>query len=81
MLMSSHVYCLYLLAVKPYQTAGYNAYVLSYEICYAVATIALFIFSDATPKVKSKNDAAVWLVVAMICLLISNVVMFMYVMT
>lgn len=49
-LMSSHAYVLYLVAVKPYQSPLLNNYVLSNETFYSALIIAIFIFSDATPE-------------------------------
>lgn len=71
-LMSSHAYILYLVAFKPYQTAGLNSYVLANEIFYSALIIAIFIFSDATPERNIKFGAGVALIASLILLLVSN---------
>ena len=48
-LMTSHVYILYLVAFKPYQTPVFNLYMLANETFYSALIIFIFIFSDATP--------------------------------
>jgi hypothetical protein len=47
--VTSHVYILYLVASKPYQTPVFNAYMLANETFYSALIILIFIFSDATP--------------------------------
>jgi len=48
-LVTSHIYILYLVATKPYQTPVFNAYMLANETFYSALIILIFIFSDATP--------------------------------
>ena len=74
-LMSSHAYILYIVAVKPYQTPGYNSYVLANETFYSALIIAIFIFSDATPELNIKIGAGVALMSSLILLILSNIVM------
>jgi len=74
-LMSSHAYILYIVAVKPYQTPGYNSYVLANETFYSALIIAIFIFSDATPELNIKIGAGVALMSSLILLIIANLVM------
>lgn len=74
-LMSSHAYILYMVAVKPYQTPGINSYVLASETFYSALIIAIFIFSDATPEMSIKFGAGVALIVSLILLVLSNLVM------
>lgn len=72
-LMSSHAYILYLVAFKPFQTAGINSYVLANETFYSALIIAIFIFSDATPERNIKFGAGVALISSLILLIVSNV--------
>lgn len=74
-LMSSHAYILYIVACKPYQTPGYNSYVLANETFYSALIIAIFIFSDATPELNIKIGAGVALMASLILLMVSNIVM------
>lgn len=74
-LMSSHAYILYIVACKPYQTPGYNSYVLANETFYSALIIAIFIFSDATPELNIKIGAGVALMSSLILLILSNIVM------
>lgn len=73
-LMSSHAYILYMVALKPYQTAGVNSYVLANETFYSALIIAIFIFSDATPELNIKFGAGVALMVSLVLLVLSNVI-------
>ena len=77
-LMSSHAYILYMVAVKPFQTPGINSYVLASETFYSALIIAIFIFSDATPEMSIKFGAGVALIVSLILLVLSNLVMNVY---
>lgn len=77
-LMSSHAYILYMVAVKPYQTPGINSYVLASETFYSALIIAIFIFSDATPEMSIKFGAGVALIVSLILLVLSNLIMNVY---
>jgi len=77
-LMSSHAYILYMVAVKPFQTPGINAYVLASETFYSALIIAIFIFSDATPEMTIKFGAGVALIISLIMLVVSNVAMNLY---
>lgn len=72
-LMSSHAYILYLVAFKPFQTAGINSYVLANETFYSALIIAIFIFSDATPERNIKFGAGCALISSLILLIFSNV--------
>jgi len=74
-LMSSHAYILYIVAVKPYQTPGYNSYVLANETFYSALIIAIFIFSDATPELNIKIGAGVALMSSLILLILANLIM------
>merc|ERR1712166_890916 len=74
-LMSSHAYILYIVACKPYQTPGYNSYVLANETFYSALIIAIFIFSDATPELNIKIGAGVALMSSLILLILSNLAM------
>ena len=74
-LMSSHAYILYMVAVKPYQTPGINSYVLASETFYSALIIAIFIFSDATPEMSIKFGAGVALIVSLILLVVANLLM------
>jgi signal transduction histidine kinase len=74
-LMSSHSYVLYLVAVKPYQTTLFNNYVLANETFYSALIIAIFIFSDATPELDIKIGAAVVLIASVNCMIVANFVM------
>ena len=77
-LMSSHAYILYMVAVKPFQTPGINSYVLASETFYSALIIAIFIFSDATPEMSIKFGAGVALIVSLILLVVSNLLMNAY---
>lgn len=74
-LMSSHAYVLYLVAIKPYQSPLLNNYVLSNETFYSALIIAIFIFSDATPELQIKIAAAVVLISSVFLLIFANLVM------
>ena len=74
-LMSSHAYVLYLVAIKPYQSPLLNNYVLSNETFYSALIIAIFIFSDATPELQIKVAAAVVLIASVFMLIFANLVM------
>merc|ERR1712195_181066 len=74
-LMSSHAYILYIVACKPYQTPGYNSYVLANETFYSALIIAIFIFSDATPELGIKIGAGIVLISAIFLLIFSNFLM------
>jgi len=74
-LMSSHAYILYMVAVKPFQTPGINSYVLASETFYSALIIAIFIFSDATPEMSIKFGAGVALITSLILLVASNLAM------
>jgi len=73
-LMASHAYILYLVAIKPYQTAGINSYVLANETFYSALIIAIFIFSDATPETNIKYGAGVCLMTSLVLLVLSNLI-------
>lgn len=72
-LMSSHAYILYMVAVKPFQTAGINSYVLANETFYSALIIAIFIFSDATPERNIKFGAGVALIISLCLLITANI--------
>ena len=72
-LMSSHAYILYMVAFKPFQTAGINSYVLANETFYSALIIAIFIFSDATPERNIKFGAGVALIASLILLVLANI--------
>jgi signal transduction histidine kinase len=74
-LMSSHAYVLYLVAIKPYQSALFNNYVLSNETFYSALIIAIFIFSDATPEMNIKFGAGVVLMTSIFLLILANFLM------
>jgi len=74
-LMSSHSYVLYLVAVKPYQTTLFNNYVLANETFYSALIIAIFIFSDATPELDIKIGAAIVLIASVNCMIAANFIM------
>ncbi len=72
-LMSSHAYILYMVAFKPFQSAGINSYVLANETFYSALIIAIFIFSDATPERNIKFGAGCALISSLILLVVSNI--------
>jgi len=74
-LMSSHAYVLYLVAIKPYQSPLLNNYVLSNETFYSALIIAIFIFSDATPELNIKFGAGVVLMTSIFLLILANFLM------
>jgi len=74
-LMSSHAYVLYLVAIKPYQSPLFNNYVLSNETFYSALIIAIFIFSDATPELHIKFSAGVVLMTSIFLLIFANFLM------
>jgi len=74
-LMSSHAYVLYLVAVKPYQSPLLNNYVLANETFYSALIIAIFIFSDATPELHIKIGAAIVLMTSIFLLIFANFLM------
>lgn len=71
-LMSSHAFVLYMVAIKPFQTSGINWYVLANETFYSTLIIAMFIFSDATPELTIKFGAAVALISSLILIVVAN---------
>lgn len=74
-LMSSHAYVLYLVAIKPYQSPLLNNYVLANETFYSALIIAIFIFSDATPELGIKFGAGVTLMSSIALLIFANFLM------
>merc|ERR1712167_224152 len=74
-LMSSHAYVLYLVAIKPYQSPLLNNYVLANETFYSALIIAIFIFSDATPELPIKFGAGVVLMSSIFLLIFANFLM------
>jgi len=74
-LMSSHIYVLYLVAMKPYQSAMLNNYVISNETFYSALIIAVFIFSDSTPELNIKLGAGVVLISSIFLLIAANLLM------
>jgi len=77
-LMSSHAYILYMVAVKPFQTPAINSYVLANETFYSALIIAIFIFSDATPELNIKFGAGVALMVSLVLLVVANIAQNVY---
>ncbi len=71
-LLSSHLYILYLVAVKPYQIPLMNTFALMNEIFYSALIILVFIFSDATPQLTIKLIAGYCLHAAIFLLVIVN---------
>merc|ERR1712100_19461 len=74
-LMSSHAYVLFLVAIKPYQSPLLNNYMLANETFYSALIIAIFIFSDATPELGIKIAAGVVLMMAIFMLMFANFLM------
>ena len=58
-LMSSHAYILYMVAVKPFQTPAINSYVLANETFYSALIIAIFIFRIWIPSSIDENCGAI----------------------
>jgi len=77
-LMSSHAYILYMVAVKPFQTPAINSYVLANETFYSALIIAIFIFSDATPELNIKFGAGVALMASLVLLVLANIAQNVY---
>jgi len=77
-LVTSHIYILYLVATKPYQTTIFNAYMLANETFYSALIILIFIFSDATPQLNIKVVAAGCLVTAIFLLVLANILFIGY---
>ncbi len=73
-LMTSHAYVLYMVAVKPFKTSSINAYVLANETFYSALIIAIFIFSDATPEMEIKVMAGWAIIVALGLIVIANAI-------
>lgn len=73
--MSSHIYVLYLVAMKPYQSNMLNNYVIANETFYSALIIAVFIFSDSTPELNIKIGAGVVLISSVFLLVFSNFIM------
>lgn len=78
-LVTSHIYILYLVATKPYQTPVFNAYMLANETFYSALIILIFIFSDATPQLNIKVIAGGCLVTAIFLLVLANIVFIGYI--
>jgi len=72
--MSSHAYVLYMVAVKPFKTTAMNGYVLANETFYSALIIAIFIFSDATPEMAIKRQAAISMIVSLCLIVIANAI-------
>lgn len=62
-----------MVAIKPFQTASINWYILANETFYSTLIIAMFIFSDATPELSIKFGAAVALISALILIVLANI--------
>jgi hypothetical protein len=77
-LVTSHIYILYLVATKPYETPVFNAYMLANETFYSALVILIFIFSDATPQLNIKVIAGACLVAAIFLLVFANIVFIGY---
>lgn len=72
--MSSHAYVLYMVAVKPFKTTAMNGYVMANETFYSALIIAIFIFSDATPEMAIKRQAAISMIVSLCLIVIANAI-------
>lgn len=77
-LVSSHIYILYLVASKPYQTRIFNAYMLANETFYSALIILIFIFSDATPQLHIKVAAGAALIISIFLLVLANISFIIY---
>lgn len=77
--MTSHIYILYLVATKPYQTPVFNAYMLANETFYSALIILIFIFSDATPQLNIKVIAGAALIASIFLLVLANIVFIGYI--
>jgi hypothetical protein len=77
-LVTSHIYILYLVATKPYQTPVFNAYMLANETFYSALIILIFIFSDATPQLNIKVIAGGALVTSIFLLVLANIAFIAY---
>ena len=77
-LVTSHIYILYLVATKPYQTPVMNAYMLANETFYSALIILIFIFSDATPQLNIKVIAGGALITSIFLLVLANVAFIIY---
>ena len=78
-LVTSHIYILYLVASKPYQTPVFNAYMLANETFYSALIILIFIFSDATPQLNIKVIAGIALIISIFLLVLANIVFIGYI--
>ncbi len=78
-LVTSHIYILYLVSTKPYQTPIFNAYMLANETFYSALIILIFIFSDATPQLNIKVIAGIALVISIFLLVLANIVFIGYI--
>lgn len=78
-LVTSHIYILYLVASKPYETPIFNAYMLANETFYSSLIILIFIFSDATPQLNIKVIAGAALVASIYLLVLANIVFIGYI--
>ena len=78
-LVTSHIYILYLVASKPYQTPVFNAYMLANETFYSALIILIFIFSDATPQLNIKVIAGGCLVTSIFLLVLANIIFIGYI--
>lgn len=77
-LVTSHAYILYMVAVKPYQTPLLNAFVLANETFYSSLLVLIFIFSDATPQLTIKVVAGFALNISILLLVIANIAFIIY---
>jgi hypothetical protein len=77
-LVTSHIYILYLVGTEPYQTPIYNGYMVANETFYSMIIILIFIFSDATPQLNLKVIAGLALVVSIFLIVGANLVLVLY---
>lgn len=72
--MITHLYVLYLVSNKPYQSPLYNNYVLISEVIYSAIVINLFMFCDATPDANLKLYATIIFITCIFLLIFVNLV-------
>lgn len=74
-LMITHLYVLYLVSYKPYQSPLYNNYILVSEMVYSAVLINLFMFCDATPDGELKLIASIIFIAGVSLLMFINVLL------
>lgn len=74
-LLASHLYCIYLLYLRPFQTKVFNNYVFIHEMLYSALIVVVFIFTDAAAELYVKITAAVVVILSVNLMFAQNIAM------